>query len=112
MVPGGGLEPPRSCDLRILSPLRLPISPSGRVESNHLNLRMLFDSTFAQHFISEVAGFCQSGPCCDRYPRKDQLRAVPIVPAYSRRETIPECSKKVEFPYQPRSEEHTSELQS
>ena len=29
MVPGGGLEPPRSCDLRILSPLRLPIPPSG-----------------------------------------------------------------------------------
>jgi hypothetical protein len=29
MVPGGGLEPPRPCGLRILSPLRLPISPSG-----------------------------------------------------------------------------------
>ena len=25
----GGLEPPRDCSLRILSPLRLPISPSG-----------------------------------------------------------------------------------
>jgi hypothetical protein len=31
MVPGGGLEPPRPCGLRILSPLRLPISPSGLV---------------------------------------------------------------------------------
>jgi len=31
MVPGGGLEPPRPCGLRILSPLRLPISPSGPV---------------------------------------------------------------------------------
>ena len=26
----GGLEPPQSCDLRILSPLRLPISPCPR----------------------------------------------------------------------------------
>jgi hypothetical protein len=31
MVPGGGLEPPQPCGLRILSPLRLPISPSGLV---------------------------------------------------------------------------------
>src|ERR1700744_288650 len=30
MVPGGGLEPPRPCGLRILSPLRLPIPPSGQ----------------------------------------------------------------------------------
>src|SRR5438874_12995978 len=29
MVPGGGLEPPHPCGPRILSPLRLPISPSG-----------------------------------------------------------------------------------
>ncbi len=29
LVPGGGLEPPWDCSLRILSPLRLPISPSG-----------------------------------------------------------------------------------
>jgi hypothetical protein len=29
LVPGGGIEPPQSFwDLRILSPLRLPISPS------------------------------------------------------------------------------------
>ena len=32
MVPGGGLEPPWDCSLRILSPLRLPISPSGPME--------------------------------------------------------------------------------
>jgi hypothetical protein len=31
VVPGGGLEPPRPCGLRILSPLRLPISPSGLI---------------------------------------------------------------------------------
>ena len=31
LVPRGGLEPPRPCGLRILSPLRLPISPSGPV---------------------------------------------------------------------------------
>jgi hypothetical protein len=34
MVPRGGLEPPRPCGLRILSPLRLPISPSGHDCSN------------------------------------------------------------------------------
>jgi NAD(P)H-quinone oxidoreductase subunit L len=35
----GGLEPPQSCDLRILSPLRLPISPcphSEILDSTHL----------------------------------------------------------------------------
>jgi hypothetical protein len=32
MVPGGGIEPPQGFwPLRILSPLRLPISPSRRV---------------------------------------------------------------------------------
>ena len=33
LVPGGGVEPPRPCDRRILSPLRLPVPPSrpGRV---------------------------------------------------------------------------------
>jgi hypothetical protein len=31
LVPRGGLEPPRPCGLRILSPLRLPISPSGHM---------------------------------------------------------------------------------
>ena len=29
MVPGAGLEPARCCHRRILSPLRLPISPPG-----------------------------------------------------------------------------------
>ena len=28
MVPGGGVEPPRPCGRRILSPLRLPVPPS------------------------------------------------------------------------------------
>ena len=27
-VPGGGLEPPRDCSRRILSPVRLPVPPS------------------------------------------------------------------------------------
>ena len=31
LVPGGGLEPPRPCGRRILSPLRLPIPPSRQV---------------------------------------------------------------------------------
>ena len=30
LVPGGGVEPPRSEDRRILSPLRLPVPPSRR----------------------------------------------------------------------------------
>jgi hypothetical protein len=28
LVPGGGVEPPRGCPRRILSPLRLPVPPS------------------------------------------------------------------------------------
>src|ERR1700761_569792 len=28
MVPGGGVDPPRGCPRRILSPLRLPVPPS------------------------------------------------------------------------------------
>jgi hypothetical protein len=39
LVPGGGLEPPRPCGLRILSPLRLPISPSGLRTGYQLNLK-------------------------------------------------------------------------
>ena len=30
-MPGGGVEPPRPCDRRILSPLRLPVPPSRRI---------------------------------------------------------------------------------
>ena len=30
VVPGGGLEPPRPCGQRILSPLRLPIPPQSQ----------------------------------------------------------------------------------
>ena len=36
MVPGGGVEPPRPCDRRILSPLRLPVPPSRLFESKPL----------------------------------------------------------------------------
>ena len=35
MVPGAGLEPAQYCYRGILSPLRLPISPSGHSEWNH-----------------------------------------------------------------------------
>src|ERR1017187_6409653 len=31
LVPGGGVEPPRPCGRRILSPLRLPVPPSRRI---------------------------------------------------------------------------------
>ena len=44
MVPGAGLEPARCCHRGILSPLRLPISPPGRVTRwalNHLYLTMI-----------------------------------------------------------------------
>jgi hypothetical protein len=34
LVPGGGVEPPRGCPRRILSPLRLPVPPS-RLLSEH-----------------------------------------------------------------------------
>ena len=34
MVPGGGLEPPRPCGQRILSPSRLPIPPSRPVRAS------------------------------------------------------------------------------
>src|SRR5580704_9448909 len=32
LVPGGGVEPPRGCPRRILSPLRLPVPPSRLFE--------------------------------------------------------------------------------
>ena len=41
LVPGGGLEPPRPCGLRILSPLRLPVSPSGP-ESRSVSIDTLY----------------------------------------------------------------------
>ena len=34
VVPGGGVEPPRPCDRRILSPLRLPVPPSRRISDS------------------------------------------------------------------------------
>src|ERR1022692_414206 len=51
MVPGGGFDPPRSCDLRILSPLRLPISPSGRCE---------FYRAGSTEEVIDLAGCCVS----------------------------------------------------
>ena len=53
MVPGGGLEPPRPCGLRILSPLRLPISPSGRACRGH---RLSPDTGKA----SRISGLCRN----------------------------------------------------
>ncbi|SPE44197.1 hypothetical protein SBA7_300040 [Candidatus Sulfotelmatobacter sp. SbA7] len=35
VVPGGGLEPPRTEVRRILSPLRLPVPPSRLRSGNH-----------------------------------------------------------------------------
>ena len=32
LVPGGGVEPPRGCPRRILSPLRLPVPPSRLID--------------------------------------------------------------------------------
>ena len=39
MVPGAGLEPARYCYRRILSPLRLPISPPGHSQLTGVGLR-------------------------------------------------------------------------
>jgi hypothetical protein len=38
LVPGGGVEPPRGCPRRILSPLRLPVPPS-RLISRFLSFK-------------------------------------------------------------------------
>src|ERR1700722_6844444 len=38
LVPGGGVEPPRGCPRRILSPLRLPVPPS-RLSSRFLSFK-------------------------------------------------------------------------
>jgi hypothetical protein len=35
LVPGGGVEPPRGCPRRILSPLRLPVPPSRLCDKGH-----------------------------------------------------------------------------
>jgi hypothetical protein len=37
LVPGGGVEPPRGCPRRILSPLRLPVPPSRLGRCCHFN---------------------------------------------------------------------------
>ncbi len=39
LVPGGGVEPPRGCPRRILSPLRLPVPPSRRIFDFTAHLR-------------------------------------------------------------------------
>ncbi|MEY3667062.1 MAG: hypothetical protein RL572_602 [Pseudomonadota bacterium] len=39
LVPGTGIEPVRSCDRGILSPLRLPISPPGQIAGAERNTR-------------------------------------------------------------------------
>ena len=36
LVPGRGLEPPRSDDQRILSPLRLPITPPRHIQDSYI----------------------------------------------------------------------------
>ena len=41
VVPGGGVEPPRGCPRRILSPLRLPVPPS-RLSSKFLSATSRF----------------------------------------------------------------------
>jgi hypothetical protein len=46
VVPGAGLEPARSFDQRILSPLRLPIPPPGQVLKNAVLLGFSLFSAF------------------------------------------------------------------
>ena len=50
MVPGGGVEPPRGCPRRILSPLRLPVPPS------RLGVGIRFQSIAQQFHVALWAG--------------------------------------------------------
>ena len=52
MVPGGGVEPPRGCPRRILSPLRLPVPPSRR------KLILLYLALWTQAAELVCAGNC------------------------------------------------------
>jgi hypothetical protein len=45
MVPAKGLEPPWSCDRRILSPVRLPVSPRRQRTFQSCRPRMLLSGT-------------------------------------------------------------------
>ena len=45
LVPGGGVEPPRGCPRRILSPLRLPVPPSRLDEPAAIHLRTSLQSS-------------------------------------------------------------------
>ncbi len=53
MVPGGGVEPPRPCDRRILSPLRLPVPPSRPCNCNYAIFNDLIDVNFAVAVVSK-----------------------------------------------------------
>ena len=66
MVPRGGLEPPRPCGLRILSPLRLPVSPSG------LQKRALQELCYLKH-RAEFAGSAGWAKL-----QRRQTRAAPV----------------------------------
>jgi hypothetical protein len=76
LVPGGGVEPPRGCPRRILSPLRLPVPPSRLRDSL---TRTQYTCAFAANFQVEisfptVAGGYRTGArngakMCRRCPR-------------------------------------------
>ena len=67
MVPGAGLEPARRLIRGILSPLRLPISPSGQdVKRGIIAIRIEYVNPYrkklllASHFSSFLAGYLLS----------------------------------------------------
>src|SRR5271163_1905027 len=80
LVPGGGVEPPRGCPRRILSPLRLPVPPS-RLKYQLRNIQKPLPSRarIAAHLASlkpskyRIANqqrsiSCRSSPACGRFP--------------------------------------------
>ena len=67
LVPRGGLEPPRPCGLRILSPLRLPISPSGHGSAlSYFTLHKTMQARYRFFFLNAAlaTGFFAAGFAC------------------------------------------------
>src|SRR5579871_3350874 len=61
LVPGGGVEPPRGCPRRILSPLRLPVPPSRR-RNKPLHLQVSHIVVGQSSFRSSIAGQSHAAP--------------------------------------------------
>jgi hypothetical protein len=73
MVPGGGVEPPRPCGRRILSPLRLPVPPSRPLSTLQLPRRAASDATLRGRLLTNGQGQSRTGAC----PSQDQGSLLP-----------------------------------